>query len=78
MSDTNQEDFSLISPSQAARLLCVAEKTLANWCYRGAPEPGLPYVKLGGAVRYRRVDLRDFIQARVRQNTSRCQKTAGA
>jgi hypothetical protein len=75
MSDTNQEDFKLISPSQAARTLCVAEKTLANWRYRGAPEPGLPYVKLGGAVRYRRVDLRDFIEARVRENTSQSQKS---
>lgn len=65
-----QDQTQLLSQQQAAEILGVSPRTLEGWRYRGAPEPGLPFVKIGGAVRYRRRDLDAFIEGRMRTSTS--------
>lgn len=53
----------LMLTPEAAELLGFAEKTLEkDRCTR---ELGIPYVKLGRAVRYRLTDLMKFIDERV-------------
>lgn len=52
----------MLTTREAALLLNVSEKTLANWRNTRAVE--LPYVKLGSkAVRYRADDLAGFVDA---------------
>lgn len=53
----------LLLPEQAADVVNLAVKTLAN--DRVTAELGIPFVRIGRAVRYRPSDLRDFIAARV-------------
>lgn len=58
---------SLLTEAQAADVLRVSPRTLQGWRHRG---DGPPFVKLGAAVRYRRVDLRRYIAASVRGDRS--------
>lgn len=59
---------SKMNPRQAAKLLGVSGKTLANWRYLGN---GPVYEKAGGRyVRYRFSDLVDFMEAGRRRSTS--------
>lgn len=52
---------SLLTPEQAASMLCVATETLNVWrCTRRVK---LPYIKVGRLVRYRQSDIADFIDA---------------
>ena len=53
----------LLTTDQAAAILAVAPRTLAN--DGSSAELGLPFIKIGSAVRYRAADLREFIDARV-------------
>lgn len=53
----------LLTTEQAAAILAVAPGSLAN--DRASAELGVPFVKIGSAVRYRAADLREFIDARV-------------
>lgn len=53
----------LLKPSQAAQVVNLAEKTLAN--DRVTHELGIPFVRIGTSVRYRPADLREFIEARL-------------
>jgi hypothetical protein len=48
--------------------LRVSPKTLANWRIAGGKGP--PFLKIGGAVRYRFGDLRQFLSAAIRSSTS--------
>jgi hypothetical protein len=50
----------LLDEHQAAAVLHLKVATLRDWRQRRC---GLPYVKLGRAVRYRRSDLADFLAA---------------
>jgi len=52
----------LMSRPEAAAYLGVAEQTLAVWKCNG--RYGLPYVKVGSLVRYRKADLDAFIARR--------------
>ena len=55
-----QLDEPLLRPHQVADQLAIAESTLATWRCR---EPQrLPYIRVGGAVRYRPSDLDAFIE----------------
>lgn len=56
-----------LDSSQAADYLGVKRTTLEAWRCRGG---GPKFVKLGRLVKYRRSDLDEFIEARVRSNTS--------
>lgn len=51
----------LLKPAEAARCLQISPTTLQTWRYKN-PER-LPFVKVGGQVRYRREDLDLFIEA---------------
>lgn len=51
----------LLSEAAAAQRLGLSIKTLQGWRYR---RTGPPYVKVGGAVRYRPTDLEAWLQAR--------------
>lgn len=57
----------LFSVEQAARHLNLSASTLAKMRLRG---DGPPFVKFGGAVRYRRADLEAYIAANMRRSTS--------
>jgi len=57
----------LISPVDAAALLCIKKQTLAVW--RCAKRHPLPYVKVGRRVFYKRRDLAKFVE----RNTLACE-----
>lgn len=57
----------LLRQKDVAKRLAVAEATLEAWRVRGG---GPAFIKLGKAVRYRMCDLDDFIESRLRKNTS--------
>ena len=54
----------LISPRQLSEVLQVKESTLANW--RCKKSIDLPYVVIGGLVRYRTADVDSYIQRQIR------------
>lgn len=49
----------LLTPARVAQILDVPEPTLAAW--RSTGRVKLPYISVGGAVRYRSQDIADFI-----------------
>ena len=53
-----------LTPPQASQFLQVPEATLAVW--RSTNRVIVPYFKLGGHVRYRRIDLEKFIAGNMR------------
>jgi len=57
----------LLTPKQAAELLCMSEMTLRKWRWEGK---GPQFVKMGRKVVYRQNDLQEFIQSMVRTSTS--------
>ena len=60
------EDEVNLTTKQAARLLGLSVSTLNKWrCYGTGPR----FLKLGRAVRYRKMDLRSFLEARQASNT---------
>jgi len=58
----------LLNTSQTAEYIGLSASTIAKDRVHGVL--GIPYVKLGAAVRYRRSDLDQWIAARVRTSTS--------
>ena len=56
-----------VSPEEAAERLGTQRSTLDNWRWAGK---GPRYIKVGGRVRYRLVDLADWLDTRVRTSTS--------
>lgn len=54
---------SLISPVETAKCLGVKTNTLAVW--RSTNRYQLPFVKIGGRVMYRLIDVHRFIEASV-------------
>ena len=57
----------LLKDIEAAPVLGLKVSTLRRWRWSG---DGPQFVKLGGAVRYRRSDLEAFIEAKLRMSTS--------
>ena len=57
----------LLNTPEAAEYLDLQPCTLETWRSRGG---GPKFLKLGRAVRYRLTDLDDFIESRLRDNTS--------
>ncbi|QGZ54305.1 helix-turn-helix domain-containing protein [Paraburkholderia acidiphila] len=53
----------VLTPEQAATYLSINEHTLAQW--RSNRQQRIPFVKIGGRVRYRKADLDAWIQSRV-------------
>lgn len=60
----------LLTTDQVAEILNLSPRTLEGYRHKGSPEPGLPFVKYGRAVRYRESDVLKFRDARVRASTS--------
>ncbi len=61
---------SLLTEAQAARLLNFTPRFLQARRARG---DGPPFVSISArAIRYRRIDLLDWIESRIRTNTSDC------
>ena len=56
-----RSDF--LSPGEAAQHLGVPVRRLESW--RSTKRYGLPYIKLGGEVRYRKTDLDRWLESRV-------------
>lgn len=56
----------LLTTKEAAKRLGVKEPTLRLWTQKN--KVSLPYVKMGGAVRYRLSDIEDFINRSVVHN----------
>lgn len=58
----------LLSPDRVAELLDCTTATLANKRYKGG---GPPYIKICGKIKYRAIDVENFINSHpVRQSTS--------
>lgn len=58
--ETNEK---LLTPPEVAQWLRVTVQTLANWrAGSKAPARGPRFVKVGRCVRYRRVDVVEYIQ----------------
>ena len=63
------DPLQLLDTQETAALLGVEPDTLNHWRYRGG---GPKFVKMGRAVRYRRMDLLAFIEMRTfRSNAER-------
>ena len=56
-----------ITETEAADYLCQSIRTLQKWRVSGF---GPQYYKPGRSVRYRRCDLRDWAESRMRKSTS--------
>lgn len=50
----------LLTTTDAAAALAIAPKTLRNWRSQGL---GPPFIRLGGAIRYRETDLQAWVDA---------------
>ena len=61
---------SLMTPDEVAAELQVATATLAAWRVTGRIE-GLPWTRIGRAVRYRRADVAAFVEANLHRTESR-------
>ncbi len=57
----NEHNEKLLSTPQVAERLSVSKQTLITWRVIG--HPGLPYVKLNRAVRYRKSDVDAFLES---------------
>lgn len=57
----------LLTPEEAALHLGVSSRTLATW--RSTGRHGLPYIKVGARVRYRRQDLDTWLTSRMQEHT---------
>ena len=51
----------LMSPEEVADVLCVSTSTLAKW--RGTGDPELPFLRIGGRIRYRSSDVDEFLES---------------
>lgn len=60
--------YSLIDEKAAARELGVIDRTMQNYRQRGG---GPKFIRLSSrCIRYRRIDLREWVEARLRHSTS--------
>lgn len=66
MTNSVAERKPLMTTKQVAARLNVSEQTLDNWRSTGRVQ-GLPFVIVGGGVRYRDGDVEAFIDANVQQ-----------
>ena len=57
----------MLRTTEAAGYIGLKKSTLEAWRVRG---DGPQFLKLGKAVRYRKEDLDDFVNARIRTSTS--------
>lgn len=58
----------LLTPEQAAQLLGLSDRTLATW--RSTGRHSLPYIRVGGRIRYSKAALTAWFQSRQRTSTA--------
>ncbi len=58
----------LLTPEQAAQLLGMSDRTLATW--RSTGRHALPYIRVGGRIRYSKAALTAWFQSRQRTSTA--------
>jgi excisionase family DNA binding protein len=63
MSESENE---LLTPIQAAEFLGVSKNTLCVW--RSLGRYNVPYIKVGRLIRYRKNDLKEWLERRYRKN----------
>jgi len=61
MAKQNEPNF--LTREEAAEYLGIKPNTLASWAH--GKRFGLPFFKVGGAVRYRQVDLDAWLNSRI-------------
>lgn len=60
-----KEDLdNLLSTEEAAEILGMSPRTLEDYRYKGAPEPGLPFIRIGQSVRYWPADVHTFLKSK--------------
>lgn len=64
----------LMTPEQVANALLLSLRTLAAW--RSSGRNPLPYLKIGGRVRYRRSDVDAWLGSQARTSTASTVKGA--
>ena len=57
-------DQALLTPQEVADLLRISQHTLASWRRQTNPHD-LPWIEVGGSVRYRREDVQTWLDKRV-------------
>lgn len=57
----------LLTPEAAATLLGMSSRTLATW--RSKRRHGLPYIRVGGRIRYSKTSLLSWLQSRHQTGT---------
>lgn len=58
----NTVEQRLLNTEQAAEVLGIKASTLPVWRHRG--DPAIPFCRIGRSVRYKLVDLHDYIESR--------------
>lgn len=66
---TSVNSEQLLTPEETATLLQISPNTLAYW-RRPKVESDLPWVEVGGQVRYRRSDLNAWLDKRTKNGAS--------
>lgn len=64
----------LLTPEQAAQLLGMSDRTLATW--RSTGRHALPYIRVGGRIRYSKAALTAWLESRQRTSTTPAQGVA--
>lgn len=59
----------LLTPEETAALLRLSEHTLASWRRTGSNSE-LPWVEVGGKVRYRRGDISRWLEGRTKTGSA--------
>lgn len=57
----------LVTPLQAAEMLCLSELTLRKWRWEGK---GPRFIKVGRKVAYKKTDLYEWVDSQSRASTS--------
>ncbi|MBD3619663.1 MAG: helix-turn-helix domain-containing protein [Chromatiales bacterium] len=65
---SEKDPLTLLPPDEVAEILGVSTGTLMVW--RSTGRYNLPFVKVGGRVRYRRADVEHFINSRTMEHTN--------
>lgn len=71
---SNTDPDALLTEAQAADFLSISMRTLQAWRVRGG---GPAFIRAGRAIRYRRRDLLDWIDANTATSTSAARTAAG-
>ena len=56
---SRRDDQQLLTRKEAAKFLAIKPQTLAKWAMDGQH---VPYVRVGGAIRYKLADLEAFVE----------------